>query len=197
VAVETGITEGADDSVLVRRVAAGDADALRILYDRFGRIVYAFALRLTRDPGLAEECTQDAFVALWRRASSFDPARAKLSTWLLAVTRNKAIELLRARGRRPEAPLDIDFEGTLEDAVDAPSDAIEQKDLAGRVAEALAELPHEQREVVSLAYFDGLSHSEIAEVIGAPLGTVKGRMRLALERLRGVVDTYDLYPERT
>lgn len=196
VVVNPGVGQSADDVALVRRVADGDADALRILYERFGRIVYAFALRHTRDAGLAEECTQDAFVALWRRASSFDPARAKLSTWLLAVTRNKAIELLRARGRRPEAVHDVDFEAILEDDAPGPSDEVEQTDLSQRVAEALAELPAEQREVVSLAYFDGLTHGEIAEVIGIPLGTVKGRMRLALERLRGLVETYDLDPER-
>ncbi|MFO7571813.1 MAG: sigma-70 family RNA polymerase sigma factor [Gaiellaceae bacterium] len=186
----------AEDAALVARVAGGDADALRILYERFGRIVYAFALRHTRDPGLAEECTQDAFVVLWRRADAFDPARAKLTTWLLVVTRNKAIELLRARSRRPVAVDDVDYESILEDTGPGPSEVAEESDLSQRVAEALAELPAEQREVVSLAYFDGLTHDEIARVIGIPLGTVKGRMRLALERLRGLVDTYDLHPER-
>lgn len=195
--LDTRIGSDAGEAALVRRVAEGDAEALRVLYDRLGRIVYSFALKHTRDPGLAEECTQDAFVALWRRAGSFDPARAKLSTWLLVVTRNKAIELLRSRGRRAEAVHDAEIETVLEDDAPGPADALEHADLSQRVAEALAELPAEQREVVLLSYFDGLSHGEIAEVIGIPLGTVKGRMRLALDRLRGLIDAYDLHPERT
>jgi RNA polymerase sigma-70 factor (ECF subfamily) len=196
VQVDTRIGSDAEEAALVRRVADGDAEALRVLYERLGRIVYAFALTYTRDPGLAEECAQDAFVALWRRARSFDPARAKLATWLLVVTRNKAIELVRARGRRPEAVQDAAVAELMEDDGLGPSASLERADVSQRVAEALAELPAEQREVVLLAYFDGLTHAEIAEVIGIPLGTVKGRMRLALERLRGLVDTYDLHPER-
>jgi RNA polymerase sigma-70 factor (ECF subfamily) len=185
-----------DDATLVRRVAEGDADALRALYDRFGRVVYAFALRHTGDSGLAEECTQDAFVALWRSAGSFDPARGTVSTWLLVVARNKAIELLRARRRRPETAPDADIDSLLESDAPGPSDEAERADLSYRVAEALAELPAEQREVVTLAYFDGLTHVEIAEVIGIPLGTVKGRMRLALERLRALTHEVDVHAER-
>jgi RNA polymerase sigma factor (sigma-70 family) len=182
-----------DDTTLVERVAAGDADALQGLYERYGRIVYSFAYRFTRDPGMAEECTQDVFVVLWRRASTYDPARAKLTTWLLTITRNRAIELVRQRSRRPEPVAEAEVE--LADAAPDPSDLTADADRSQRVAGALAELPPEQREVVSLAYFEGLSHTEIAELIEVPLGTVKGRMRLALERLRALVDDYDLRPE--
>lgn len=181
-----------DDVQLMQRVADGDADALRSLYERYGRIVYSFALRHTRDAGMAEECTQDAFLVLWRRASTFDPARAKLTTWLLTITRNRAIELVRQRSRRPDPVSEVSLAGSAPD----PSAVAVESDQSQRVAEALAELPPEQREVVSLAYFDGLSHTEIAELIGAPLGTVKGRMRLALSRLRALVDQYDLHPEQ-
>lgn len=180
-----------DDATLVRRVAEGNADALRDLYGRYGRIVYSFAYRHTRDPSTAEECTQDVFVVLWRRAASYDPARAKLTTWLLTITRNRAIELVRQRSRRPDPVADVEVDGSAPD----PAAIAGESDRAQRVAEALAELPAEQREVVSLAYFEGLTHTEIAEMIGAPLGTVKGRMRLALERLRSLVDEYDLRPE--
>jgi RNA polymerase sigma-70 factor (ECF subfamily) len=189
---ERGST-GVDDVTLVRRVADGDADALRVLYERYGRIVYSFAFRFVRDPGLAEECTQDVFLALWRRASGFDPSRAKPSTWMLAVARNRAIELGRRRSRRPALAAEAVAETDDDNAPDPAAVAVEV-DRAERVALALAELPPEQREVVSLAYFDQLSHSEIAELIGIPLGTVKGRMRLALERLRGVAETHDLHP---
>lgn len=188
------VSTHAEDLALVRRVAAGDADALRLLYERFGRIVYAFAYRFVRDPGLAEECTQDVFLALWRRAAGFDPSRAKLSTWLLAVTRNRAIELGRQRSRRPAPAGDAADEAEHDEHAPDPSAVAIEVDRAERVALALSELPAEQREVVVLAYFDQLSHTEIAELIGIPLGTVKGRMRLALERLRGVAETHDLFP---
>ena len=166
---------GREDAPIVARVADGDAEALRLLYERYGTLVYSFAFKITSDAGLAEEAAQDVFVALWRRAGSYDPRRAKLSTWLLTVTRNRAIELVRQRQRRPEAHADIELEGQAPDPAALVGD--------------------EQLEVLRLAYFGGLSQSEIASVIGIPLGTVKGRMRLALDRLRSIVDTYDLSPE--
>ena len=176
------------DAAAVARVAEGDAVALRDLYDRYGRVVYSFAYRLTHDATLSEECVQDVFVALWRRAGDFDPTRAKLTTWLFVVARNRAIELGRQKARRPELRDDLEPVGSSPD----PADLIAVADESQRVAEAMAELPEEQLAVLRLSYFDGLSHSEIAEVIGIPLGTVKGRMRLALERLRSLSDTYDL-----
>jgi len=180
------------DAAAVARVAAGDAVALRELYDRYSRVVYSFAYRLTADPGLAEECVQDVFVALWRRAADFDPNRAKLTTWLFVVARNRAIELGRQRARRPEPRDVLEPVGFAPD----PADLVAVADEAQRVAEAVAELPEDQLEVLRLAYFDGLSHAEVAAVIGAPLGTVKGRVRLALRRLRSLSDTYDLQQER-
>jgi len=180
------------DAAAVARVAEGDAVALRDLYDRYGRVVYSFAYRLTHDATLSEECVQDVFVALWRRAGDFDPTRAKLTTWLFVVARNRAIELGRQKARRPELRDDLEPAGSSPD----PADLIADADESQRVAEAMAELPEEQLAVLRLSYFDGLSHSEIAEVIGIPLGTVKGRMRLALERLRSLSDTYDLQTDR-
>jgi len=180
------------DAAAVARVADGDAVALRDLYDRYGRVIYSFAYRLTHDATLSEECVQDVFVALWRRAGDFDPTRAKLTTWLFVVARNRAIELGRQKARRPELRDDLEPVGSSPD----PADLIAVADESQRVAEAMAELPEEQLAVLRLSYFDGLSHSEIAEVIGIPLGTVKGRMRLALERLRSLSDTYDLQTDR-
>ena len=184
--------KAAVDAAAVARVARGDTVALRELYDRYGRVVYSFAYRLTHDPTLSEECVQDVFVALWRRAADFDPTRAKLTTWLFIVARNRAIELGRQKARRPELRPDPEPAGSSPD----PADLVAVADEAQRVAEAVAELPEEQLAVLRLSYFDGLSHSEIAEVIGIPLGTVKGRMRLALERLRTLSDAYDLQLER-
>jgi RNA polymerase sigma-70 factor, ECF subfamily len=183
--------KAAADAAAVARVANGDAVALRELYDRYGRVVYSFAYRLTSDSTLSEECVQDVFVALWRRAADFDPTRAKLTTWLFVVARNRAIELGRQKARRPELRDDLEPIGSSPDAADLVAVA----DQAQRVAEAVAELPEEQLEVIRLAYFDGLSHAEIAEVIGVPLGTVKGRVRLALQRLRSLSETSDLPQE--
>jgi RNA polymerase sigma-70 factor (ECF subfamily) len=180
------------DAHLVTRVGEGDADALRQLYERYGRLVYAFAHRFTSDPTLSEEATQDTFVTLWRKAATYDPTRAKLSTWLFVVARNRAIELGRQKARRPELRDELEPAGSAPD----PSDLVGASDQSQRIAEAMADLPDEQLEVLRLSFFDGLSHSEIAEVIGIPLGTVKGRMRLALDRMRTLVETHDLDPDR-
>jgi RNA polymerase sigma-70 factor (ECF subfamily) len=180
------------DAAAVARVAAGDPMALQELYDRYSRVVYSFAYRLAGDATLAEETVQDVFVALWRRAADFDPTRAKLTTWLFVVARNRAIELVRQKSRRPELRDDPEPVGFSLD----PADLVVVADQAQRVAEAVTELPAEQLEVLRLTYFDGLSHSEAAAVIGVPLGTVKGRVRLALQRLRSLSDTYDLQQER-
>ncbi|MGE5689027.1 MAG: RNA polymerase sigma factor [Pseudomonadota bacterium] len=176
----------AADAADVARPAGGAVDALRDLYDRYGAIAFGFALRLVRDHGLAEECVQDAFVALWRNAARFDPDRARLSTWLLTVVRNRGVELLRARAARP-ADLRADL-GDTDDVDPGPADAAAAAERARVVADALAALPEPQLAVVRLAYFDGLSHGEIANRLGLPLGTVKGRLRLGLERLRPFVD---------
>jgi RNA polymerase sigma factor (sigma-70 family) len=180
------------DAAAVARVAGGDAVALRELYDRYGRVVYSFAYRLTGDATLSEECVQDVFVALWRRAADFDPKRARLTTWLFTVARNRAIDLGRQKARRPELRDDLE---TTESAPDT-ADLVAVADESQRLAEAMAELPEEQLAVLRLAYFDGLSHAEIAELIGIPLGTVKGRVRLALERLRGLSSHYDLQTDQ-
>ncbi len=186
----------AADAAAVERVAAQDAAALRKLYDRYAAVVHAAALRILRDPGAAEECTQDVFVAVWRNAATFDPARARFTTWLFAIARNRALELLRRRGARP---LDLHADAPEPPAGDASPDtalAAERRDVAARIAEGMAALPADQAEVVRLAYFDGLSHGEIAARLGVPLGTVKGRMRLALEKLRPLAETLVVGAER-
>jgi RNA polymerase sigma-70 factor (ECF subfamily) len=172
---------GADDASLAAAIAGGDSGALTEAYERYGRLVYSVAYRVTRDAGLAEECTQDAFVALWRRAGSYDSRRARLATWLLTVARNRAIDLVRQRKRADAALPPVDAEPALERD---PADLAAAADQAQRLAEAMAALPEPQLQTLQLAYFDGLTHPEIAERLGIPLGTVKGRIRLALDRLR-------------
>jgi RNA polymerase sigma-70 factor (ECF subfamily) len=183
------VREHDDDALLVSRLAAGDADALRLLYERYGRIVFGMTMRLLGDRQAAEECTQDVFVSAWRRASTYEASRARVSTWLLTIARNRAIDATRRRAARPVDPHE-DIWAT-EQTPDT-ADLVLHADEAGRVAAAMAELPDAQREAISLAYFDGLSHTEIAERLALPVGTVKGRIRLALDRLRAVAPDYAL-----
>jgi RNA polymerase sigma-70 factor, ECF subfamily len=171
-----------DDVVLASAVATGDPTALAVAYDRYGRLVYSVSYRITRDASLAEECTQDAFVALWRGAAGYDPQRGRLATWLLTIARNRAIDLLRHHARS-SGPLPPDRGG---EPTQDPADLAAAADRAQRLAEAMTTLPPPQLEALQLAYFDGLTHGEIAEQLGVPLGTVKGRIRLGLDRLRSL-----------
>ena len=181
------------DAALVRRVAAGDGEALRELYDRYGGLVHGLALRTLGDRQLAEDTVQDVFVALWRQAGRYDPVRGRLATWLITITRNRAIEQLRRRSSRPADPhAEVALGGQAPDPATLAGDA----DEAERIALAIAELPAPQLEVLRLAYFDQLTHVEIADRLGLPLGTVKGRLRLALNRLRSVAEHYELGVER-
>jgi RNA polymerase sigma-70 factor, ECF subfamily len=179
----------ARDADAVERVARGEADALRELYDRHGGLVHGLALGLLRDRSLAEECTQDVFLALWRQADRYDRRRARVTTWLYTIARNRAVELLRRHAARP-AELRAELE--LGDESPDPADLVGEADRAQQIAEAMAELPEAQLAVLRLAYFDGLTHVEISERLGLPLGTVKGRLRLSLERLRGIVQHREL-----
>ena len=163
----------AEDRELISRVAAGDEAAFRQLYERYGDRVFRYALTLLRNLHLAEEVVQETMVAIWRGAGSFKGG-SRVSTWIFGIARNQAHALLRreVRGERvPEEPL------TLPD----PAEAVERE---GRVLSALAELPPDQREVVVLAFYEGLSYREIASLLGVPEGTVKSRMHLAKRKLR-------------
>ena len=175
------MTDGADaEAGTIAAVAAGDADALELLYRRYGRLTYSIAFRISGDRAVAEECTQDAFLALWQKAADFDPRRARVSTWLFAVARNRALD--RMRRRDPAEALAQRGPGPA--AQTSVQELVLAADRAERLAAAMAELPEAQLETLQLAYFDGLSQQEIADRLGLPLGTVKGRTRLALDRLR-------------
>jgi RNA polymerase sigma-70 factor, ECF subfamily len=171
-----------DDTTAMLAVAEGDQEALRHLYDRYGRLTHSIVYRISGDAALAEECTQDTFVTLWRRAGSFDPARGQVSTWLFTIARNLAISAVRRR--RPTVELEERAEPA---TTEGPEELIAAADAAAQLAEAMAALPEQQSAVLQLAYFEGLSQSEIATRLGLPLGTVKGRVRLALERMRVLV----------
>lgn len=165
------------------RIAAGDAAALGELYDRYGRVVFGVLYRLLGSPEPAEEVAQDAFHAVWRRADTYRPDRGSVRTWLLTIARNAAIDWRRTKGKRIEREAAIDEAAEL-----VEEQRVDDRVIAGlraeRVRAAVDSLPEEQRVVLSLAYWSGLSQAEIAERTGAPLGTVKSRVRLGMIRLR-------------
>jgi len=179
--------ERSDDALLLRHVATGDADALRELYDRYGAVLFGLAYRTLGDRQLAEDCVQEVFVTAWRSAGRYDPRRASVTTWLFAIARNKTVDALRRRSRRAAEPLP---ERWPDDESPDAAELVTANDQGERVASALAELPPHQLETISLAYFEGLTQAEIAARLGIPLGTVKGRLRLALDRLRTLAPAY-------
>ena len=186
------VPDHVEDSELAARVAAGDTDALRELYDRYATVLFGMAYRMLGDRQLAEDCVQDVFVTVWRSAGRYDAKRAAVTTWLFTIVRNKAVDALRRRTRRRADPLPEQWSGgESPDAADIAATA----ERSESVAAALAELPPPQLEALSLAYFDGLSHAEIAARLDVPIGTVKGRIRLALERLRTLAPKYALQTE--
>src|SRR5215210_7801306 len=172
------------DEGLMGRVAGGDVRAFEAVYDRYHRRAYSLARRITGSAGGAEEATQDAFLSLWRAASSFDPERGRLVTWLLALVRYRSIDWLR-RATPRALPQGL-TEGAAEE-IETPERTEAQvlaSEECNRAHRLVAELPPEQREVIDLAYFEGYTHTEIAARVGIPLGTVKGRVRLGLFKLR-------------
>lgn len=174
------ITDGVKWADLLARVAhRQDTDAFATLFEHFAPRVKAFLIKSGADPALAEECAQDVMVTVWNKAAQFDPSRASVATWVFTIARNRRIDMLR-RDRRPE-PEDLPWGPEPEpDQVDAL--VLQQE--SERLITALAELPERQRVMIERAYFGDLTHNEIAEETGLPLGTIKSRIRLALERLR-------------
>lgn len=162
---------------------AGDEGALAGLYDRWSDRIHALAVHLLRDARDAEDIVEETFWQAWRGAARFDAARGSVGGWLLTICRSRALDRLRARRRRPEAtPLD-DAPPAIDPAGDPMTSMVAME--TGRIVRAaLAELPAEQRQALELAYFSGLSQSEIAEQTGQPLGTIKTRVRLAMVKLR-------------
>jgi RNA polymerase sigma-70 factor (ECF subfamily) len=174
------------DEELMPLVGGRDPDAFEVLFDRHGGAAYSLAYRIVGDRPAAEEVTQEAFISVWRSGARFDAARGSVRAWLLSIVRNRAIDFLRSRaGKAPK--LDFDDEAALEQRPASERTEAEalQRETAAELRGVLGRLPGEQSKVIELAYFGGFSHSEIAQILGLPMGTVKGRMRLGLEKIRG------------
>ena len=156
-----------------------DRSAFKQLFNHFAPRIKSFLMKAGADPTMAEECSQEAMATVWNKAKLFDPARASASTWIFTIARNKRIDAIR-KIRRPE-PDELTWPDGMEDAQE---DALELKQQSEILADAIQNLPEKQRQLVEKAFFKELSHSEIALETGLPLGTIKSRIRLALERLR-------------
>jgi RNA polymerase sigma-70 factor (ECF subfamily) len=178
-----------DDETLLRLIASAQESALGELYDRYGRLVYSMALNTVGEPTLAEEITQDVYLRVWNKADTYRSDQGKVITWIASIARYRAIDVLRRQSVRPEGnratwsddePFELPDPGDIEELV-------ETSQRKQRIRAAIAQLPEEQRRALALAYFQGYSHTEIAEILNEPLGTVKTRIRLAMQKLRGIL----------
>lgn len=175
-----------DDATLLRLIARAQEEALGELYDRYNRLVYSLALNATGDAPLAEEITQDVFLRVWDKADTYRAEQSKVTTWITSITRHRAIDMLRRHKVRPEGNR---AEWASEDSPDFPDGIDVEGEVMhaqrrSSVRKAMATLPEDQRRVLAYAYFQGYSHSEIATLLKEPLGTVKTRIRLAMQKLR-------------
>lgn len=169
---------------LLKRISLGDEAALAALFTEYGTKVYGMAYTVLKNTNLAQEVAQDTFIQLWKNPSAWDSSRGQFSSWLLTVTRYTAIDRLRREVRRTGQDVELRDEIASDENDDSLLSDLESKDLL----KLLSHLPDEQRRVIELAYFQGMKHSEIAEFLGSPLGTVKTRLRLGLQKLRDLLN---------
>lgn len=189
------LADSTHDRALLARAARGDERAVAGLFDRYGRVLYAVAFRISGERADAEEIVSDAFAQAWRDAPRFDAERGSVPAWLTMITRSRALDLVRARNRRHEANRRAAAghpEGTPGAAspVDDPATAVDQAERRVQVLAALDALTTEQRTAIELAFYGGLTHSEIADQLGEPLGTVKSRIRAGMQKLRESLRPY-------
>jgi RNA polymerase sigma-70 factor (ECF subfamily) len=184
--------EKLDDATLIQQIAQAETGALEELYDRYNRVVFSVALAILSDPSVAEEVTLDVFVRVWKGAATYQPERGKVNTWLAAITRHHAIDILRGqRSNLDQKSLYLDdLAWQKASNLSSPHEDMENDMQRARIRRALEELPTDQREALMLAYFKGYSHRQIADVLQQPLGTVKTRIRLAMQKLRELLSEH-------
>ncbi len=174
------------DEELMPLIGEKDPEAFEVFYDRHGGVAFSLAYRIVGERAAAEDVTQEAFISLWRSGARFDSTRGSVRSWMLSIVRNRAIDFLRSKaGKAPKLAFDDDAILEQRPSGELTEDEALRRETASEVRGALGELPGDQSKVIELAYFGGFSHSEIAQMLGVPLGTVKGRMRLGLEKIRG------------
>jgi RNA polymerase sigma-70 factor (ECF subfamily) len=179
----TGLRELADED-LMQLVRQGEAAAFEVIYDRHCNAAFSLAYRMTGKRGVAEDVVQEAFLSLWRSGARYDRTRGSVRTWTLGIVHNRAIDALRRgivhdRRRASDEGIEERFEAKENTELE-----VGRRDESREIREAMSELPREQSQVIELAYFGGFTHTEIASMLGAPIGTIKGRMRLGLAKMR-------------
>lgn len=172
-----------DDASLLRSIQRGEEDGVAALYDRYSGIAYGLACRITNDATAAEDVVQDAFVSVWKQARRFDAERGQVRSWLLTIVHHRAVDAVRKRAGRPERAL---LEGPEEFVATEgrPEEIAEWTLESEAIREAVVRIPDDQRRTVEMAYFMGMTHVEIAQRMDVPLGTVKSRLRIGLEKMR-------------
>jgi len=179
-----------DDQLLIRLIARSQESALSELYDRYSRLIYSLALNAVGDPATAEEITQDVFIRIWDHAGTYQAEKSKVVTWIASITRYRSIDVIRRRKIRPESQSvswEIEPSANEMNPINVEQ-TVEISQERRRVRQAISVLPEEQRQALAYAYFQGYTHREIAEVLGEPLGTVKTRIRLAMQKLRQLLE---------
>ena len=181
-----------DDRQLLQRIVAKDKDALDLLYTRYVTPVYSMALHMLKQPPLAEEVTQDVFLNIWLKAASFNAERGQPRSWIMSVAHHRVVDVIRSRRRSATMtdPEGYEFLERLPSGGASVESQVQQNFDQERIMRALATLPDNQRQVILLAYFEGYSQSEMAEHLSEPLGTIKTRVRLAMQKLRGALQEY-------
>jgi RNA polymerase sigma-70 factor (ECF subfamily) len=180
-----------DEDLLVR-VGGRDKRAFEAFYDRFERRAFSLAYRIVGERSLAEDIVQEGFLSIWKNAGRYDPSRGSAGAWALGIVRNRSIDVLRSRASRTP-DLDHDDEATLENRASAlkTEEQAMQREEGREIRSKLSELPEKQSKVIGLAFYGGFSQTEISDLLELPLGTVKGRMRLGMEKLRGELGSYE------
>lgn len=186
--VETQTQPTSDDGDLLGQIAQGDTDALEKLYDRYSGLLTALARRVLHDPSDAEEILQEVFLQVWNQAGRYDRSRSSVSTWLVLITRSRAIDRLRSRQVKDRTLTSLKQEKTTTHTSPEGSRNVLMGQRRSRLRSELSDLPIEQREVLELAFFKGMTQSEISSSTGIPLGTVKTRTLLAMKKLRKALD---------
>ncbi len=175
------------DEQVLQHLRDGESWAMAVLYDRYARLVFSLALRILKDRAAAEEVVQEVFVKVWRRAGEYHPDRGKFSSWLGGIAHHHAIDELRRRRVRPSAAEDEDAAAEVVADGPVPFEAAVQSIEQQQIVHALECIPAEQRRPIELAYFEGYTQQEIADKLDEPLGTIKTRMRLGMQKLRGLL----------